>query len=245
MGGIPTNYHGEVVTLKDGNPDTRRARPVRGRRGGLRLGPRRQPPGLEQPDRPRRVRPRRPAFGSARCSSRNALQKPLPKDAGELALTRLDHFRHAEGGSPTAADPRSTCSATMQADCAVFRTERTLAEGVAKIDAGLSSAWPTSRVTDRSLIWNTDLDRDARARQSHRPGGGDHALRRQPQGKPRRAHARGLSQARRQELDEAHRRLVRRLGRQGRRRARSITARSTNITLTDEIEYIKPKARVY
>ncbi len=59
MGGIPTNYHGEVVTLKDGNPGHRRAGPVRGRRGGLRQRPWRQPPGLQQPHRPGRLRPRR------------------------------------------------------------------------------------------------------------------------------------------------------------------------------------------
>ena len=59
---------------------------------------------------------------------------PLPKDGADLALARLDKFRHAEGDSPTAAI-RLEMQRTMQADCAVFRTERTLDEGVAKIDA--------------------------------------------------------------------------------------------------------------
>jgi succinate dehydrogenase / fumarate reductase flavoprotein subunit len=60
MGGIPTNFHGEVVTLKDGTRQ-RRSWAVCGRRSGMRLGPRRQPSRLEQPHRPRRFRPRRRA----------------------------------------------------------------------------------------------------------------------------------------------------------------------------------------
>jgi len=154
MGGIPTNYHGEVVTLKDGNPDgvvpglfavgeaacvsvhgANRLGSnslidlvVFGRAAGLRLGE------ILKPGTP---------------------QKLLPSDSAELALGRLDHFRHAEGGTPT-AKLRNDMQRTMQADCAVFRTERTLAEGVDKIDAiyrGLTDV----KVTDRSLIWNTDL----------------------------------------------------------------------------------------
>ena len=215
MGGIPTNYHGEVVTLKDGNPDA--VVPglfavgeaacvcvhganrlgsnslidlvVFGRAAGMRLGE------VIKPD---------------------ALQEQLPKDAADLALARLDKFRHAEGGSPT-AEIRLDMQRTMQSDCGVFRTDRTLAEGVGKIDKVFA------RMADvRRHRPQPDLEqrprRDARARQPARPGGGHHALRRQPQGKPRRAHAGRLSRARRQELDEAHRRLVRRLGRQGRRR---------------------------
>ncbi len=154
MGGIPTNYHGEVVTLKDGMPDT--VVPglfavgeaacvsvhganrlgsnslidlvVFGRATGLRLG---------------------------EILTANALQAPLPKDAGELALTRLDHFRHAEGSSPT-AKIRLDMQRVMQADCAVFRTDRTLKEGVEKIDK-VYGAMRDIGVTDRSLIWNSDL----------------------------------------------------------------------------------------
>ncbi|WP_300973687.1 succinate dehydrogenase flavoprotein subunit [Sphingomonas sp. LHG3406-1] len=154
MGGIPTNYHGEVVTLKDGNPDS--VVPglfavgeaacvsvhganrlgsnslidlvVFGRAAGLRLGE------ILKPGSP---------------------QKLLPGDSADLALGRLDHFRNAKGETPT-AKLRNEMQRTMQADCAVFRTERTLAEGVGKIDAiyrGLGDV----KVTDRSLIWNTDL----------------------------------------------------------------------------------------
>ena len=154
MGGIPTNYHGEVVTLKDGNPDT--VVPglfavgeaacvsvhganrlgsnslidlvVFGRAAGHRLG--------------EVVKP-------------NATQKELAQDAGDLALTRLDRFRNADGKSPT-AEIRVEMQRVMQADCAVFRTERTLAEGQANIDKSFARMADV-HVTDRSLIWNSDL----------------------------------------------------------------------------------------
>src|SRR4051794_19802498 len=132
MGGIPTNYHGEVVTLKDGDPDAivpglfavgeaacvsvhgaNRLGSnslidlvVFGRATGKRLGE------ILKPE---------------------ALQEQLPNDSADFALSRLDKFRHAEGGSPT-ADIRLDMQRTMQSDCAVFRTDRTLAEGQAKID---------------------------------------------------------------------------------------------------------------
>ena len=84
-----------------------------------------------------------------------AAQKALDKDSGKIALERLDTFRHAEGGTSTAAI-REQMQRTMQADCAVFRTERTLDEGVAKIDK-IYKLMADVRVTDRSLIWNSDL----------------------------------------------------------------------------------------
>jgi succinate dehydrogenase / fumarate reductase flavoprotein subunit len=77
---------------------------------------------------------------------------------------------------------------TMQADCAVFRTEKTLGEGVAKIDE-IYKLMADVRVTDRSLIWNSDLVETLELDNMLGPGGRHHALRRQPQGKPRRAHA--------------------------------------------------------
>jgi succinate dehydrogenase / fumarate reductase, flavoprotein subunit len=154
MGGIPTNYHGEVVTIRDGDPDS--VVPglfavgeaacvsvhganrlgsnslidlvVFGRAAGQRLGEILQP---------------------------NAQQDALPKDSAELALARLDHFRHAEGSSPT-AQIRDEMQRVMQADCAVFRTERTLAEGISRIDS-VYHRMTDVHVTDRSLIWNTDL----------------------------------------------------------------------------------------
>ena len=154
MGGIPTNYHGEVVSPRDGDPDA--VVPglfavgeaacvsvhganrlgsnslidlvVFGRAAGQRLGAILKP---------------------------GALQQPLAKDSADFALERLDHFRYADGGSPT-AKLREEMQRTMQADAAVFRTERTLAEGEQKIDA-VYKKMADIGVTDRSLIWNSDL----------------------------------------------------------------------------------------
>jgi succinate dehydrogenase / fumarate reductase flavoprotein subunit len=154
MGGIPTNYHGEVVTLRDGDPEAivpglfavgeaacvsvhgaNRLGSnslidlvVFGRAAGLRL---------------------------AQVVEPEALRQQLPKDAGELALARLDRFRNADGNSPTAA-VREAMQRTMQADCSVFRTDKTLAEGVGKIDQ-VFARMKDVRVSDRSLIWNSDL----------------------------------------------------------------------------------------
>jgi succinate dehydrogenase / fumarate reductase flavoprotein subunit len=83
------------------------------------------------------------------------LQEPLPKDSADFALSRLDHFRNAAGSKPTALI-REQMQRVMQADAAVFRTERTLDEGVSKID-GVYHEMVDISVTDRSLIWNSDL----------------------------------------------------------------------------------------
>ena len=79
----------------------------------------------------------------------------LPKGSEELALSRLDTFRHAEGNSPT-ADIRLEMQRTMQADAAVFRTEKTLAEGERKM-TDIAGKVADLKVTDRSLVWNSDL----------------------------------------------------------------------------------------
>jgi succinate dehydrogenase / fumarate reductase flavoprotein subunit len=84
-----------------------------------------------------------------------AAQKALSKDSGAIALERLDRFRNANGNTSTATI-RDKMQRTMQADCAVFRTEKTLGEGVAKIDE-IYKLMGDVRVTDRSLIWNSDL----------------------------------------------------------------------------------------
>src|SRR5213075_2708204 len=83
------------------------------------------------------------------------IQEELLKDSAELALSRLDRFRHAEGGSPT-EEIRLDRQRVMQSDCAVFRTDRTLGEGVAKIDK-VYQRMADVHVADRSLIWNSDL----------------------------------------------------------------------------------------
>src|SRR5208282_5119997 len=82
-------------------------------------------------------------------------QAELPKDSAEFALSRLDRFRNAKGKTPTAA-LRLAMQRVMQDYCTVFRTGEVLAEGKGKIHA----AWRAGadvHVTDRSLIWNSDL----------------------------------------------------------------------------------------
>jgi succinate dehydrogenase / fumarate reductase flavoprotein subunit len=155
MGGIPTNYHGEAVTIgADGNPDS----VVSGLfavgeaacvsvHGANRLGSNSLIDLV--------VFGRAAGLRLAEVVKPGALQEPLPKDSAELPLSRLDHFRYAEGSSPT-AEIRLDMQRTMQADAAVFRTERTLAEGVAKIDK-VYKRMTDIQVTDRSLIWNSDL----------------------------------------------------------------------------------------
>jgi succinate dehydrogenase / fumarate reductase flavoprotein subunit len=73
----------------------------------------------------------------------------------DRALARFDGLRHAAGAVPTAA-LRLDMQKTMQSDAAVFRTDRTLAEGCARMDA-IARKMDDLSVTDRSLIWNSDL----------------------------------------------------------------------------------------
>jgi succinate dehydrogenase / fumarate reductase flavoprotein subunit len=154
MGGIPTNYHGEVVTLKDGNPDTI----VPGLlaigeaacvsvHGANRLGSNSLTDLV--------------VFGRAaslRCGETvetGAAMPPLSRDADELALSRLDRARHAAGSTPTSA-LRLRMQKAMQTNCSVFRTGPVLEEGARMIN----DVWKGTsdiRVSDRSLIWNSDL----------------------------------------------------------------------------------------
>jgi succinate dehydrogenase / fumarate reductase, flavoprotein subunit len=154
MGGIPTNYHGEVLTKVGADPDS-------------------VVPGLM-------------AVGEAACVSvhganrlgsnslidlvvfgravglrvadkleANASQASLPKGAGDAHLARFDKFRNANGATPT-AKLRDKMQRTMQDTCAVYRTGPVLAEGVERMAKVWAEA-PDVRVTDRSMIWNTDL----------------------------------------------------------------------------------------
>ena len=84
-----------------------------------------------------------------------ANHKSLPDDADDLALTRLDRFRYADGDLPTAA-LRVEMQRNMQDHCAVFRTGDVLDEGVKKMAASLAKR-SHLKVEDRSLIWNSDL----------------------------------------------------------------------------------------
>ena len=154
MGGIPTNYFGEVLNPTPENPDA--------------------------------IFPGLMAVGEAGCASvhganrlgSNSLidlvvfgraaairagefvdpkERPQPVDKAGIdkALARFDGLRHANGSVPT-AELRLEMQKTMQADAAVFRTDKTLAEGVEKMDA-IAAKMSDIKVTDRSLIWNSDL----------------------------------------------------------------------------------------
>ncbi|WP_017931590.1 succinate dehydrogenase flavoprotein subunit [Robiginitomaculum antarcticum] len=154
MGGIQTNYHGEVVTKKGKNPD----HVVPGLmavgeaacvsvHGANRLGSNSLIDLV--------------VFGRAaglRCAETvvaGADQKPLPDTAGAQSLTRLERFRTATGSKPT-AEIRLRLQKTMQAHCAVFRTEDSLNEGVEKVQQVYTEMKDIS-VSDRTMIWNTDL----------------------------------------------------------------------------------------
>jgi succinate dehydrogenase / fumarate reductase flavoprotein subunit len=154
MGGIPCNYHGEVVTARGHDKSA-------------------VVPGLM-------------AVGEAACvsvhganrlgsnslldlvvfgreASRHAAtivkpgtpHRPLAKDAGDFAVARLDRLRHANGSRPTAAI-RLEMQKTMQNDAAVFRTGETLQQGCEKM-AKTFQSFADVRVSDRGLVWNTDL----------------------------------------------------------------------------------------
>ncbi|MBU3029961.1 succinate dehydrogenase flavoprotein subunit [Paracoccus marinaquae] len=154
MGGIPTNYWGEVLNPTEGDPDA--------------------------------IFPGLMAVGEAGCASvhganrlgSNSLidlvvfgraaairagqvvdrESPVPatnQAQVDKALDRFDAIRNADGGTST-AELRLEMQKTMQADAAVFRTEKSLAEGVEKMTA-VAAKLDDLKVTDRGLIWNTDL----------------------------------------------------------------------------------------
>mmetsp|Transcript_2246 Transcript_2246/g.5755 ORF Transcript_2246/g.5755 Transcript_2246/m.5755 type:complete len:646 (+) Transcript_2246:18-1955(+) len=154
MGGIPTNHYGEVVAPKGGDPDA-------------------IVPGLM-------------AAGEAACASVHGANRlganslldivvfgracanrvgevlkpgtplpPLPANSADLTLARLDKLRNANGNLRT-SEIRRNMQRIMQNNAAVFRTQETLAEGNKLIDE-CTASFQDVKVSDRSLIWNTDL----------------------------------------------------------------------------------------
>jgi succinate dehydrogenase / fumarate reductase, flavoprotein subunit len=241
MGGIPCNFHGEVMTKVGDDPEV-------------------VVPGLY-------------AVGEAACVSvhganrlgsnslidlvvfgratglrlkevlkPNAPHKPLPADSAEMALSRVDHFRNAAGGSPT-AQVRLDMQRAMSKHAAVFRDTALLAEGCKALQAANKRLADVS-VTDRSLIWNTDLIEtleldnlmaqavctmeSANARQESR---GAHAHEDFPD---------------RDDANWMKHTISWFEGWGGKGGTVRLDYRPVHeYTLTDEVEYIKPKARVY
>jgi succinate dehydrogenase / fumarate reductase flavoprotein subunit len=149
MGGIPCNYHGEVVNnngVVAGLMAVGEAACV-SVHGANRLGSNSL---LDLV-----VFGREAARRCAEIVKPGTNHKPLPKDGADLALQRLDRLRNANGSRPT-AEIRLEMQKTMQRDAAVFRTGESLNEGIGKLRKTFET-FPDVRVTDRSLVWNTDL----------------------------------------------------------------------------------------
>ncbi len=153
MGGIPTNYHGEVIQHRDGEDVVVPGLMAAGEaacvsvHGANRLGSNSL---LDLVVFGRAV-----AHRCAETVREEGRHRPLPADAGELAVQRLDRLRHANGSRRT-AEIRLEMQRTMQAHAPVFRTGTILKEGIDKLSATHASLADIS-VSDRSLIWNTDL----------------------------------------------------------------------------------------
>ncbi|MES1190331.1 MAG: succinate dehydrogenase flavoprotein subunit [Steroidobacter sp.] len=154
MGGIPTNIHGEVVTLRDGNPDA----VVPGLmavgeaacvsvHGANRLGSNSL---LDLV-----IFGREAARHCAEIVKPGTRHKPFAADAGDFAVSRIDRYRNAKGSMKT-AEVRLNMQRVMQHHAAVFRTGESLREGVDKLNDVFRSFDDVS-VSDRGLVWNTDL----------------------------------------------------------------------------------------
>jgi succinate dehydrogenase / fumarate reductase flavoprotein subunit len=155
MGGVATNLHGEVVTLRDGNPDAM----VPGLtaigeaacvsvHGANRLGSNSLLDIIVfgRAAALRAVETMRPGEGHA----------PTSRDAIDRAITRLDRIRWSKGGTGAAAI-RLAMQRTMQRHCAVFRDGPLLDEGLGKLDNVIELMRSDLGVADRSMIFNTDL----------------------------------------------------------------------------------------
>ena len=154
MGGIPTNYHGEVLTKVGGDPDT----VVPGLmavgeaacvsvHGANRLGSNSLIDLV--------VFGRAAGLRCAETTQAGAGQPDLAKNAGTATLDWLDSRRHADGATKT-AQLRLDMQRAMQENCAVFRTQEILDEGVERVAKVYEGAGDIT-VADRSMIWNTDL----------------------------------------------------------------------------------------
>ncbi len=154
MGGIPTNYYGEVVTLQDGNPD----QVVPGLmaigeaacvsvHGANRLGSNSLLDIV--------VFGRAAAIRCAELIKPGMNHRPMPAASVDKVLARFDRLRHASGSQSTAT-VRNAMQRTMQNHAAVFRTGESMQEGMDGMQAVYAS-FADVKVADHSLIWNSDL----------------------------------------------------------------------------------------
>ncbi len=154
MGGVPTNYYGEALnpTAKDPNAIVPGLMAVgeagcASVHGANRLGSNSLIDLV--------VFGRAAAIRAGKVVDADAPNPVLNQASIDKAIDRFDGLRHASGGTPT-AELRLEMQKTMQADAAVFRESKTLKEGVEKMTA-VAAKIDDLAVTDRSLIWNTDL----------------------------------------------------------------------------------------
>jgi succinate dehydrogenase / fumarate reductase flavoprotein subunit len=154
MGGIPTNYHAEAIAPKEGNSDATVAGLMAigeaacvSVHGANRLGCNSLLDIV--------VFGRAAALRALELIKPGAAHGPAPSASVDRSLVRFDFFRHAKGGSPT-AKLRDRMQRIMQDHCAVFRSGDVLQEGVQAIDA-VAAEMTDIHVSDRSLIFNTDL----------------------------------------------------------------------------------------
>ena len=154
MGGVPTNYWGEVLNPTEDDPD--RIAPglmavgeagCASVHGANRLGSNSLIDLV--------VCGRAAGIRAAEVVDPKAKNPTLNQASVDKAIDRFDRLRHADGGTPT-AELRLEMQKAMQEDAAVFRTDKTLAEGVDKM-MGIAGKMSDIKVTDRSLVWNSDL----------------------------------------------------------------------------------------
>jgi succinate dehydrogenase / fumarate reductase, flavoprotein subunit len=154
MGGIPTNYCGEVLSPTEDDPD--RVLPglmavgeagCASVHGANRLGSNSLIDLV--------VFGRAAAIRAGKVVERERPNRPLNGASVDRAVARFDELRHASGGTPT-AELRLSMQRVMQEDAAVFRTAEVLQQGVERMTE-VARGMADIRVTDRSMIWNSDL----------------------------------------------------------------------------------------